>query len=438
MKRDYTEDELKKFVPLEVDGISPNMYEINMLGEIKNKRFNKIIKGTIIPDGYHTVVLKKDVPNQTAKRLRTSTQFKTHRLVAKTFLPNPNNLPVVDHIDRNKLNNSVLNLRWASYSENVKNSTPPKEKSNFIFYQKIDDNGNILETISVRDLKKRGYNPTTVSIAYNNNRKYQNFYWKRYDKKLENYLKKYNIDLSKEEWKIWTDGEFKVECSKNGLFKNPKITVGGEGTRYYRITLSNGKKRKGYSCHRIIYECWSGEKLTKNDAIDHISTDPHDNRFCNLRKGTLEDNQNNPNTLAKRGRKVYRYSIYGEFLGSYNSIVEISRSDAVRVGVGFCCRKINYVCNNEFWCYAGEQQLIVENINNGIYRYKDKNDKTPINQTVKGMSWNSAGKFVKNCILTGQPHPKTGYYYSLGLKNWETGEQIIPDVTPKLEEENKK
>ena len=101
-------DELKKFVPLEVDGVISNTYEINMLGEIKNKRFDRIIKGTIMPSGYHTVVLKKDVPNQTSKRLRIATQFKTHRLVAKIFLPNPDNLPVVDHIDRNKLNNSVL------------------------------------------------------------------------------------------------------------------------------------------------------------------------------------------------------------------------------------------------------------------------------------------------------------------------------------------
>jgi hypothetical protein len=44
-----------------------------------------------------------------------------HRLLAEHFIPNPNNLPCVDHIDRNKSNNSLENLRWVSYSGNSQN-----------------------------------------------------------------------------------------------------------------------------------------------------------------------------------------------------------------------------------------------------------------------------------------------------------------------------
>ena len=46
-----------------------------------------------------------------------------HRLIAEQFLPNPNNLPEVDHIDRDKLNNSLNNLRWVSRSDNNRNRT---------------------------------------------------------------------------------------------------------------------------------------------------------------------------------------------------------------------------------------------------------------------------------------------------------------------------
>jgi len=44
-----------------------------------------------------------------------------HRLLALTFIPNPDNNPVVDHIDRDKTNNNINNLRWTTYSVNNRN-----------------------------------------------------------------------------------------------------------------------------------------------------------------------------------------------------------------------------------------------------------------------------------------------------------------------------
>lgn len=55
--------------------------------------------------GYKVVVYKKK-------------RYKVHRLVAETFIDNPDNLPFIDHIDRNPTNNSLENLRWASCQTN--------------------------------------------------------------------------------------------------------------------------------------------------------------------------------------------------------------------------------------------------------------------------------------------------------------------------------
>lgn len=53
-----------------------------------------------------------------AVSLREKT-FKVHRLVAESFIPNPDGLPCVNHLDGNKKNNTVQNLEWCSYSDNM-------------------------------------------------------------------------------------------------------------------------------------------------------------------------------------------------------------------------------------------------------------------------------------------------------------------------------
>ena len=63
-------------------------------------------------DGYLQVNL-----HENGKR----TLGKLHRLLALQFIPNPNNHPVVDHIDRDKTNNNLTNLRWVSLKGNSQN-----------------------------------------------------------------------------------------------------------------------------------------------------------------------------------------------------------------------------------------------------------------------------------------------------------------------------
>ena len=88
-------------------------YEINREGELYNKNTNYQLKGTLVK-GYIQVSIINDTTGKAQLRL-------LHRLVAETFLENPNNYDEVDHIDNNKINNNVENLRWCNSSQNMLN-----------------------------------------------------------------------------------------------------------------------------------------------------------------------------------------------------------------------------------------------------------------------------------------------------------------------------
>lgn len=72
------------------------------------------IKLSINKDGYYVVNLKIDNKYKT---------YNVHRLVALHFISNPNNLPIVNHKDENKLNNKVENLEWCDYEYSVNYGT---------------------------------------------------------------------------------------------------------------------------------------------------------------------------------------------------------------------------------------------------------------------------------------------------------------------------
>ena len=80
----------------------------------EGRLFNKITNEEFIP-----------VPNKNGYVYITIQykRIKLHRIIAEAFIPNPDNKPQIDHINRNKLDNRVENLRWVTAQENSNNRT---------------------------------------------------------------------------------------------------------------------------------------------------------------------------------------------------------------------------------------------------------------------------------------------------------------------------
>ena len=104
-------------------------YQVSSLGRVKRLKKvhcnhgkrniverEHILKPSKDRKGYLVVVVSNGIDRK---------HCKVHRLVAEAFIPNEENKPQVDHINRDKTDNSISNLRWATNAENQNNTDHP-------------------------------------------------------------------------------------------------------------------------------------------------------------------------------------------------------------------------------------------------------------------------------------------------------------------------
>ena len=126
---------------------------------IRRKGSDKIIKEYIEKNGYIRCYLN-------------GKKYQKHRIIAEQFIPNndPENKLQVDHIDRNKLNNDISNLRWVSPSENQKNRSSFK-KQKIIYVKELPYDCVPFEIYSGIEFEGYSYSPSEDKFYYDNGSK---------------------------------------------------------------------------------------------------------------------------------------------------------------------------------------------------------------------------------------------------------------------------
>ena len=138
------------------DGKTYENFIINKNGIITNLKTGKELKTYKNPNGYIMISLSMGARGK-VKTIRL------HKALAETFIPNPNNLPVVNHIDENKSNYSLDNLEWVSYKDNTKKHWEIASKDNwFVNNRKISK-----EDILFIRKNKNKISPTDLAKMFN-------------------------------------------------------------------------------------------------------------------------------------------------------------------------------------------------------------------------------------------------------------------------------
>jgi hypothetical protein len=299
-------------------------YEVSSLGNIRNVKTGRILKQSN-QGGYYSVGLSK---------IKTKT-FSVHQLVAKTFIPNPENKLQVNHKDKNGLNNIVNNLEWSTNKENsIHRSAGVKQTTNQnLEIYRIDLNTDeILEKyISIEEAANwlmsqgltKSFHSARSSISCSIRQIYSSsfgFKWKKIE----------NTNLENEEWREIniegknTEGYF---VSSLGRFRNKKGVIMKDykphhsGYIYLRVNIDK------YALHRLVAQTFI-PNLENKPFVNHIDGNKTNNSVNNLEWVTCgENNLHNHKIGLNKGhkRKIIQYNLEMNEIKKFNTIKDASK-----------------------------------------------------------------------------------------------------------------
>jgi hypothetical protein len=258
-----------------------NGYKITKDGRIWSDKSNKFLASKIC-NGYKVITLLHNK------------NLSLHRLVAETFIPNPENKPYVNHINCDKLDNRLENLEWVTQKENCAAHSKCTSHSKKII--QLDINGNALKTFDslIEAGKYVGISPSAISKAVLKINKTAGGYAWEYE---ENYINMMDISKGKQ---IYSNNKYFV--FPNGIIYNnirkSIIKPIENASGYCYVTISNNKDKKNHYIHRIVADHFLENKDKNKTQVNHKNKKRNDNRLENLEWVTPSENNLHAKSLV--------------------------------------------------------------------------------------------------------------------------------------------
>ena len=296
-------------------------YEVSSFGNVRNKNTGRILKPSNI-GGYYYVGLSN---------IKTKT-FSVHRLVALSFIENPEVKPGVNHKDKNKLNNILSNLEWATIKENNihrSNGVIQTTNQNLTIWRIDINSQEKIEKYESIELAAKwiydnhfGNNIHNIrsSISCTCRGVYKTSFGFKWEldkgEHLENEIWK-EIDIENEDTKGYC-------ISSLGRFKNKKCVIMSNykphhsGYIYLRVNI------KKYALHRLVALTFL-ENIDNKLYVNHIDGNKLNNTVENLEWVTCsENNLHNYKIGLTNGhkRKIIQYDLEMNKIKKFNTIKE--------------------------------------------------------------------------------------------------------------------
>ena len=347
-------------------------YYVSDQGRMKMKK-GKFSEASVCSNGYIKVSIFRD-----GKRHARN----IHRLVAKTFIPNPKKKKVVNHINGDRTDNRVANLEWLTQIENS-SSDKRKNPENINPGRKIIQYDLEMNKLTIWDSvaeagREMGLNKSHLTQHCRRGEPYGDFYWKYYD------------EVETIDGEIWETLEYdgnSIEVSNFGRVKHKKgaITYGKNIEGYRGANIG----KKTFRIHYLVCVAFKPIDDETGMIVNHIDNIRSNNHADNLEWVTHSGNTQHYYSLPKEKKKskncmvVNQYDLDGNCLTTFESITEASKELGIgSSSIGKAVRDANKTAGGYKWGLVEDPRFsLIEQVEEQDF-YPDEK-KTVVIQKIK-------------------------------------------------------